>query len=150
MQRIETQDVLLQEQDIDRFIEIGPADTLLGITNKTLASKYQITDIARAKSRTLQSYEKDAKEIRFDVEEVAPEPVKPAEAPKAQAAAAAPVVVAAPVAAAPVANKIPDIPASAKELVISIIAQKLRKGFREVELGQSIKQLVGGEFPYHF
>ncbi len=146
--RIDTQDVLIKEHDIERFVEIGPSDTLLGITNKTIAGKYNIQDIARGKDRQLQSYEKDAKEIRYEVDEVVPEPVKAVEAPKA-APVAAPVAVAAPVQAA-VANKVADIPASAKELVLSIISQKLRKGFREVEVSQTIKQLVGGKIscPY--
>lgn len=41
---------------------------------------------------------------------------------------------------------IPDVPLSAKEIVQSLVAHKLKKGFQEIPLSKSIKELSGGQF----
>lgn len=145
---IETQDVILGEKLTERIVEVGPADTLGVMAKRTLASKYQAHDAAKSIQRQILCYNKDAKEIYYDVDPVEDEPA-PAAASEAPAAAA-PSAGAAPVAAAPApsagpAAQVPDAPVGALEIVRSLIAQKLKKPFTEVPLSKAIKDLVGGK-----
>ena len=150
---IETQDVFLAEKTAERIVEIGPADTLGVMARRTLASKYEAYDAAKAVQRQILCYNKDAKEIYYDVDPVDDEPDAAAAPPDTPAAAAAPgaaASVAAPAAAAPAppsagpAAQVPDAPVSALEIVRALIAQKLKKPFMEIPLSKAIKDLVGG------
>lgn len=154
---IETQDVFLAEKTAERIVEVGPADTLGVMAKRTLASKYEAFDAAKSVQRQILCYNKDAKEIYYDVDpiEEEPEPTPAASssgasapAPAASAAAAAP----APAAAAPApsagpAAAVPDAPVAAMDIVRALIAQKLKKPFSEIPLSKAIKDLVGGESP---
>lgn len=149
---IETQDVFLGEKTAERIVEVGPADTLGVMAKRTLASKYEAFDAAKSVQRQILCYNKDAKEIYYDVDPVEEEPEStpsPAEASSSHVPAAA--ASAAPVAAAPApsagpAAAVPDAPVTALELVRALIAQKLKKPFLEVPLGKAIKDLVGGSY----
>lgn len=150
---IETQDVFLAEKTAERVVEIGPADTLGGMARRTLASKYEAFDAAKSIQRQILCYNKDAKEIYYDVDPVEeePEPVAASSssaAPTPAAAAAAPAAAAAaappPPSAGPAAS-VPDAPVPALDIVRSLIAQKLKKPFAEIPLSKAIKDLVGGE-----
>lgn len=167
--RIETQDVLLKQQRIQRLIEIGPANTLTSMMKKTLTSHYQLSDAASSTKRTLFSYARDAAKIHYEVDSAparkkrtqpvpAAAPAKKNEATKskqqpAQAASVAkeavnlqimtpqpPIVVQE---RSPVLE-LPDAAVEAEDIVIAIIAPKLKKGFAEIERTKSIKQLTGG------
>ncbi|KKK24519.1 fatty acid synthase alpha subunit FasA [Aspergillus ochraceoroseus] len=74
---IETQDVILAEKRTERIVEIGPADTLGGMAKRTLASKYEAYDAATSVQRQILCYNKDAKEIYYDVDPVEEEPELP-------------------------------------------------------------------------
>ncbi|KAJ5469420.1 Fatty acid synthase subunit alpha [Penicillium diatomitis] len=147
---IETQDVILAEQRTERIVEIGPADTLGGMARRTLASKYEAYDAATSVQRQILCYNKDAKEIYYDVDPVEDEPEPSSEAPAA-AAGAAPVAAAPAAAAAPPppsagpAAAVEDAPVTAVDIVRSLVAQKLKKGLEEVPLTKAIKDLVGGK-----
>ncbi|KAJ5819647.1 hypothetical protein N7474_005238 [Penicillium riverlandense] len=78
---IETQDVILAEQRTERIVEIGPADTLGGMARRTLASKYEAYDAATSVQRQILCYNKDAKEIYYDVDPIEEEPEAPAAQP---------------------------------------------------------------------
>ncbi|KAF3350738.1 putative oxidoreductase C26H5.09c [Verticillium dahliae VDG2] len=65
---IETQDVFLAEKTAERIVEIGPADTLGVMAKRTLASKYEAYDAAKSVQRQILCYNKDAKEIYYDVD----------------------------------------------------------------------------------
>ncbi|KAH0009222.1 hypothetical protein KCU78_g10841, partial [Aureobasidium melanogenum] len=65
---IETQDVILGEKTTERIVEIGPADTLGVMAKRTLASKYEAYDAARSVQRQILCYNKDAKDIYYDVD----------------------------------------------------------------------------------
>ena len=149
---IETQDVILAEKVTERIVEIGPADTLGGMAKRTLASKYEAYDAAKSVQRQILCYNKDAREIYYDVEPVVdePEPVSsgsqvpppstsstPSSAP--QAAAAPPPPSAGPAAA------VADAPITAVDIVRTLIAQKLKKPLADVPLTKAIKDLVGGQ-----
>ncbi|RAH78546.1 putative fatty acid synthase alpha subunit FasA [Aspergillus japonicus CBS 114.51] len=148
---IETQDVILAEKRTERIVEIGPADTLGGMAKRTLASKYEGYDAATSVQRQILCYNKDAKEIYYDVDPVEEEADTPAEpaagipAPAAPAAvAAAPVAAAAPPSAGPAAA-IEDAPVTAVDVLRTLVAQKLKKSLSDVPLSKAIKDLVGGK-----
>ncbi|KAI2635524.1 fatty acid synthase subunit alpha [Xylaria nigripes] len=149
---IETQDVFLAEKTAERIVEVGPADTLGVMAKRTLASKYEAFDAAKSVQRQILCYNKDAKEIYYDVDPIEEEPESSpnatqnssTEAPAPAAAAAAPVA-AAPAPSAGPAQAVPDAPVTALEIVRALIAQKLKKPFLDVPLGKAIKDLVGGK-----
>jgi len=147
---IETQDVFLAEKTAERIVEIGPADTLGVMAKRTLASKYEAYDAAKSVQRQILCYNKDAKEIYYDVDPVEEEPE--AAAPDASAsgatssAAAAPAAaVAAPPPGAGPAAQVPDAPVAAVDIVRSLVAQKLKKPLGDIPLSKAIKDLVGGK-----
>ncbi|KAI1322290.1 fatty acid synthase subunit alpha [Xylariaceae sp. FL0255] len=148
---IETQDVFLGEKEAERIVEVGPADTLGVMAKRTLASKYEAFDAAKSVQRQILCYNKDAKEIYYDVDPVEdePEPTPSAsESSSSQAsasAAAAVPAVAPPASSAGPAAAVPDAPITALEIVRALIAQKLKKPFLEVPLSKAIKDLVGGK-----
>ncbi|KAI9893730.1 MAG: 3-oxoacyl-[acyl-carrier-protein] synthase [Vezdaea aestivalis] len=149
---IETQDVILAEKVTERIVEIGPADTLGGMARRTLASKYEAYDAALSVQRQILCYNKDAKEIYYDVDPVEDEPAAPAGSGSgsAQPSSSAPAT-AAPTAAAPPppsagpAAQVADAPVPAVDIVRALIAQKLKKSLADIPLSKAIKDLVGGK-----
>ena len=149
---IETQDVIFADQLTERIVEVGPADTLGGMAKRTLASKYEAYDAAKSIQRQILCYNKDAKEIYYDIDPVVEEEAAPAGgdapgqgSPSAPAASSAPAMTLAP----PPPNSGPaaavaDAPVQAVDIVRSLIAQKLKKPFAEIPLSKAIKDLVGG------
>lgn len=147
---IETQDVVLAEQRTERIVEIGPADTLGGMARRTLASKYEAYDAATSVQRQILCYNKDAKEIYYDVDPIeeepeAPEPSSSAPAPAAPAPAAPAAPAAAPPPQAGPAAAVEDAPVTAVDVLRSLVAQKLKKGLTDIPLNKAIKDLVGGK-----
>lgn len=128
------------------------------MAKKTLASRYQQMDNARHIKRKLLYYGKDVQEICYEVEQKPEEPTqKPAPKkadvepkkdttapPPPPPAATAPTPQSAPAAA----SHVDDVPVSARDIVMTIIAMKLKKSCEEIPLTKNIKQLVGGLF-YH-
>jgi fatty acid synthase subunit alpha, fungi type len=147
---IETQDVVLGEKATERIVEIGPADTLAGMAKRTLASKYDAHDAALSLQRQILCYNKDAKDIYYDVDPVEDEPEpaassSPSSAASAPAATAAtPIAAAAPPPSAGPAAVVADIPVAASEIIRALVAQKLKKPFSEIPRSKAIKDLVGG------
>ncbi|KAI9050547.1 hypothetical protein LZ554_005708 [Drepanopeziza brunnea f. sp. 'monogermtubi'] len=146
---IETQDVILAEKTTERIVEIGPADTLGVMAKRTIAAKYEAYDAAKSVQRQILCYNKDAKEIYYDVDPVEdePEPVAPSSAPAASApsSSGAPAAAAPPPPSAGPAAQVPDAPVGAVDIVRALIAQKLKKPLLEVPLNKAIKDLVGGK-----
>lgn len=148
---IETQDVVLAEKRTERIVEIGPADTLAGMARRTLASKYEAYDAATSVQRQILCYNKDPKEIYYDVDpieeesEPAAEPAASSSAPAAPAAAPAAPAAAPPAGAGPAAA-VEDAPITAVDVLRSLVAQKLKKSLADVPLSKAIKDLVGGMF----
>ncbi|PYH44648.1 trifunctional fatty acid synthase subunit FAS2 [Aspergillus saccharolyticus JOP 1030-1] len=148
---IETQDVILAEKRTERIVEIGPADTLGGMAKRTLASKYEAYDAATSVQRQILCYNKDAKEIYYDVDPVEEEADTPSESTAATPVPAAPAAAtAAPAAVAPSpsagpAAAIEDAPVTAVDVLRTLVAQKLKKSLSDVPLSKAIKDLVGGK-----
>ena len=149
---IETQDVILAEKTTERIVEIGPADTLGVMAKRTLASKYEAYDAAKSVQRQILCYNKDAKEIYYDVDPVedepAPGPSSGDSAPAPISSSSVPVAAAPPPPSAGPAAQVPDAPVGAVDIVRALIAQKLKKPLLEIPLSKAIKDLVGGmSFP---
>lgn len=146
---IESQDVILAEKRTERIVEIGPADTLGGMARRTLASKYEAYDAATSVQRQILCYNKDAKEIYYDVDPVEdepePEPSTESGAPATASAPAAAAAVPAPSASAGPAAAIEDVPVSALDILRVLVAQKLKKSLTDIPLTKAIKDLVGGK-----
>lgn len=147
---IETQDVILAEKTTERIVEIGPADTLGVMAKRTLASKYEAYDAAKSVQRQILCYNKDAKEIYYDVDPVEDEPAPAATSGESASAAPtsasfAPVAAAAPPPGAGPAVQVPDAPVGAVDIVRALVAQKLKKPLLEIPLSKAIKDLVGGK-----
>lgn len=155
---IETQDVILGEKTTERIVEIGPADTLGGMAKRTLAAKYEAYDAARSVQRQILCYNKDAKEIYYDVDPVEDEPAPASsggDSAPAPSSASAPAAAAAPVAAAPPppsagpAASVDDAPVGAVDVLRALVAQKLKKTLQDIPLSKAIKDLVGGAIFTH-
>ncbi|KAI0609573.1 fatty acid synthase [Pyrenophora tritici-repentis] len=148
---IETQDVVLGEKTTERIVEIGPADTLGVMAKRTLASKYEGHDAARSLQRQILCYNKDAKDIYYDVDPIEEEPEAPAAssggaaAPASSAPAASAPVAAAPPPGAGPAAQVPDEPVTATDILRTLVAQKLKKPLMDIPLTKAIKDLVGGK-----
>ena len=145
---IETQDVILAEKTTERIVEIGPADTLGVMARRTIAAKYEAYDAAKSLQRQILCYNKDAKEIYYDVDPVEDEPelaAGAAPAASASSSGSAPAVAApAPPPSAGPAAQVPDAPVGAVDIVRALIAQKLKKPLMEIPLSKAVKDLVGG------
>ncbi|CAZ80158.1 unnamed protein product [Tuber melanosporum] len=120
------------------------------MARRTLAAKYEAYDAAQSLQRQILCYNKDAKEIYYDVEPVEEEEEKPTEASSAPSVSPAPAAGASPVAVAPPASTGPavavaDEPVQAVDIVRSLIAQKLKKQLSEIPLSKAIKDLVNGK-----
>ncbi|KAF1365310.1 hypothetical protein EJ07DRAFT_96200 [Lizonia empirigonia] len=145
---IETQDVVLGENTTERIVEIGPADTLGVMAKRTLASKYEAHDAALSVQRQILCYNKDAKDIYYDVDPVEDEPeaapaasgAAPAAASSTPAAASAPAAAAAAPSAGPAAQ-VPDAPVTATDILRALVAQKLKKPLMDIPLSKAIKDL---------
>lgn len=149
--RIETQDVLFGEENIDRLIEVGPANTLAAMAKKTLAAKYSISDAARPRKREILCHQTDAEQIYQEVNETI---IKFEKEEKSTAKESKPIPAAAPPIQHPEAPApappprvldIPDVPISAGDTVIAIVSSKLKKSFQEINGTQTIKILTGGK-----
>ncbi|RKF59343.1 Fatty acid synthase subunit alpha [Erysiphe neolycopersici] len=140
---IETQDVILDEKTTERIVEIGPADTLGVMAQRTLTSKYEAYDAAKSVQRQILCYNKDAKEIYYDVDPVeetsASEPETTSPSAPVTSIATPANTVPVPLAAGPVAQ-IPDAQVSAIDIVRTLVAQKLKKPLLEVPLSKSTLQ----------
>ena len=146
---IETQDLLFTQYRFERFIELGPSPTLTGMATRTLKAKYEAQDDAVSRKRAILCHAKNVREIYYLFEDEAspvPEPTEaepaPAVAPSVPTSASVPVVVTNPTQSAAV---IEDVPLMAADILLYIIAQKLKKRVEEVPLTKSIKDLVGGK-----
>lgn len=147
---IETQDILFSKYKFERFVELGPSPTLTGMAKRTLAAKYETQDDSLTHTRSILCHSKNPKEVYYMFED---EPEAAAETSEAEASSAPTAVAttAAPAAPAPIAApaggaaSIDDVPLKATDILLVIIAQKLKKQVNEVPLSKSIKDLVGGK-----
>jgi fatty acid synthase subunit alpha len=148
---IETQDVVLGEKATERIVEIGPADTLATMAKRTLATKYDAHDAALSLQRQILCYNKDAKDIYYDVDPVddEPEQAPASDSTPSQSTSSTPtsaVSAPPPPPSSGPAAVVADAPVTASEIIRALVAQKLKKGFSDIPQSKAIKDLVGGKF----
>ena len=162
VQWIDTQEVLFSKKGIQRLIEIGPGDTLASMARKTLAAQQDRHDAALASKRKLMNYKKDEREIRYEIDPPASPPsfnVSSTVTPNGPTPRSSIITsyntnicdgqstLQVPTFAPPIPQtivQIPDAPATAKEVVLAIIASKLQKAIDSLPTDRTIKQLAGG------
>ncbi|KAI0412189.1 putative fatty acid synthase alpha subunit FasA [Xylaria grammica] len=156
---INTQEQLLaSHRDVRRVIEVGPAGVLAPMAKKSAKRLVGAKDVAQSIEREFLSITNldDARKIYYDYEEQEPssqaKPEPPTSAPIQATPAAAPVPVPAapPVAVAvaappPTAATTVDTALTPTDVVLALVAQKLRRAFDEVPLGETIQSLSGGK-----
>jgi fatty acid synthase subunit alpha len=149
--------VLLDQRKTERLIEIGPSDTLTVMAKRTIKSKYEDQDATLSRRRQLLSGDADLAQIYYEVD---PQPA-PAEKssegngtndsppPYSEPAAAE----AAKVSSAPAKTKAaasskkkPDTSVTALEILVGIVAQKLKKQPSDIPITSTIKALASGMF----
>ena len=124
---IEMQDLLFEQYKFERFIEVGPSPTLVGMATRTLKAKYETKDDSTGHVWQVFCASKDEKEIYYQFEdepEAISEPDAPTKAanPASAPVAAAPVVVATPPTAnASPAASIEDVPIRAVDILAVIV-----------------------------
>jgi fatty acid synthase subunit alpha, fungi type len=147
---IQTQDLLFTSFHFERFIELGPSPTLTGMATRTLKAKYEMEDDSTSLRRVILCHSKHGKEIYYQYEDV----LEDTGASEAAGVEAAPVATPTPAATTPTpvavtppggAVAIEDVPIKALDILVVIVAQKLKKKVDEISLSKSIKDLVGGK-----
>ncbi|KAL7749388.1 fatty acid synthase alpha subunit Lsd1 [Sorochytrium milnesiophthora] len=143
---IETQDRLLKEYSVQRFVEIGPTPTLVNMLHRTIQLKYTDYDDAMTHRRKALSYVNNRKELYYEFEDA--KPAAPAATPVEAAPTAEAIAPSAtPVAAAPARTRaaISDEPTPVLLILRAIVAHKLRRPYSELKGESTVKELVGGK-----
>ena len=145
---IQTQDLLFTTFNFERLVELGLSPTLTGMATRTLKTKYETLDGSVSRNRSILCHAKNVKEIYYQYEDEI-------EAPASDVTADVPVVttpatpattstVVSTPSSGPVAS-IEDVPIKAIDILLVIVAQKLKERVDEIPLSKSIKDLVGGK-----
>ncbi|KAK8107064.1 uncharacterized protein PG998_009077 [Apiospora kogelbergensis] len=161
VQWIDTQKELLNsDRNVQRLIEIGPANVLANMAKKSAKALVMQQDMARSVDREYLNINNpdDARKIYYEYEERTsvsspmpessttphvPEPAStPAPAPPVKVPEASPVSIVS-VPSAP--GTIVDRDLSPTDIILTLVAQKLRRAFDEVPVGESIQGLSGGK-----
>ncbi|KAH8691209.1 putative 3-oxoacyl-synthase [Talaromyces proteolyticus] len=152
---IETQKTFLRETPIiERYVEVGPSRVLANMAKKQ-AAKNQHAE-SHTVTRQFLSSSDNQKEIFYHYDEGEPETdaSKPTSATKSPLAAENPAPSAVTETSQHVetglvpttaAATIDDIPMTATDIVIVVVAQKLRKQFDHISTVKSIQELSGGK-----
>ena len=143
---------------VERYIEVGPANILGNMAKRTIASKYAASDRFSSLERQILSFADNMKEIYAiypeEAEDLAESPSTakskplPASSPDSQNPGTPQNLVEplpAP-SASSVAVEIPDMEISPEHIIRSVVANKLKKLFEEVQVEKSIKDLSSGEY----
>ena len=143
--------MLLGQQKTERLIEIGPSDTLTLMAKRTIKSKYEVEDATLSRRRQLLSGDTDIAEIYYEVDPQSsgsgntsndpPPPYSP-EPIVSEAAKQSPVP--ARTKAARSSKRKPDAPIAAQEILVGIVAQKLKKTSSDIAVTSTIKSLASG------
>jgi fatty acid synthase subunit alpha len=148
--------VLLDQRKTERLIEIGPSDTLTVMAKRTIKSKYEDQDATLSRRRQLLSGDADLAQIYYEVD---PQPA-PAERSSGEengtndspppysepAAVTNSSPAPAKTKAAASSKKKPDTPVTALEILVGIVAQKLKKQSSDIPITSTIKALASGMF----
>jgi len=154
---IETQNDLFSrtnENAISRAVEIGPTETLAGMARRTVEAQFALKDMLYSRERHILSIARDGKAISYEYDspalstgpenltEITPPSSSPLQTSAIHILAQTPDTIATPRTTSE--TSIPYVPISAKEILQSLVAQKLKRGFQEIPQSKSIKELSGG------
>lgn len=171
MSRIDTQDLILGDRpNVQRIIEIGPSKVLATMAGKTLNRKFLSQDRARVVKRQLLSNSTDTKAIfyEYDEDNVAMEetsehvptgstnqttlrkpdeskPVQPTVSPPARPENAQSSAPTAHETSSSTSRSFEDVPLSATDVALALIAQKFKQAMDELPVDKTIRDLSGGE-----
>lgn len=145
---IQTQDLLFMHYNFHRLIEVGPSPTLTGMAMRTLKAKYERIDGSLSMTRAILCHSKNGKEIYYQyedaIEATTPEDTRDVSpAPVHIPVAANPIAV--PSTSSGPAVSVEDVPIRALDILLVVIAQKLKKKVDDIPLSKTIKDLVGGK-----
>jgi fatty acid synthase subunit alpha, fungi type len=153
--RIETQDVILAEKEVERIVEIGPSNTLTAMAQKTMAYKYEAFDAAHSLRRQFLCSKTDAKEIYYEFNPVEPEEVTDTKPVSKTSDLTA--VIKKPFPVAPESQTkivvhasletqiaVPDVAISAAEIMGALVAAGMKKPLEDISFSESIKALSAG------
>ena len=142
---------------VERYIEVGPANILGTMAKRTISSKYAASDRFSSLERQILSFADNMKEIYAIYPEEAealvesPSVAKSKPVPPSNPVSQKPAVPQSPVeplpapSASSVAVEIPDMEISPEHIIRSVVANKLKKMFEDVQVEKSIKDLSSGE-----
>lgn len=147
---IQTQDQLFGNFGVERLIEIGPSPILSNMAGRTLKIKYEAYDDAVTYRRVQLCTNKNAKEIYYDFEDPVADSSDIASAAE-PAVADKPAPATTPVAVAPISHSsgpvgpVEEAPVSPKNILITMIALKLKKPTSEISTSKTLKELTNGK-----
>ncbi|KAJ2493399.1 fatty acid synthase alpha subunit Lsd1 [Coemansia sp. RSA 2050] len=149
---IETQDVLLQQVKISRFVEVGPGNVLSNMLRRTLDTRaYTETGLADSLGSSLEilAASSDLDRILFQGHPVTvPEPEQPSQGESTPAPAAEIPATAVPAienTAVSLTCIVKDQPIQPLEVVRTLIAHKLKCSLESISADKPIKDFVGGK-----
>ena len=153
--RIDTQDAIFGQKNAKRLVEIGPADTLRTMAQRTLATKYEAKDAARLIQRRLLTLSKDEKEIFHEHDPMPEIPNEPLTRPPTSLISEQTVSPA----QSPVATtrinpsrkvvQIEDMPMMAIDVVRALVAHTLKRPLSAITSKESIKDHAKGKISIH-
>ncbi|KAL8642495.1 MAG: hypothetical protein Q9228_000813 [Teloschistes exilis] len=149
---IDTQKALFgRGNGVSRLVELGPAKVLGGMAKRTVEVRYAARDAVRSVERQYLSCTSDAKDLYFEympATESMPtnvEDAKQSVQDPATAATQAKLPESTPLTKAIATASTADVPVSAKEVIQNLVAHKLKKQSRAIQVAKSIKELAGGK-----
>lgn len=154
LNRIETQKAFLHETPIiERYVEVGPSRVLANMAKKQAAKEphadshtitRQYLSSSENQKEIFYQYEADEPENATNVATSTTKTAPPVESPAPKTVTqTSPPAEAAPVSIVAAAT-VDDIPMTATDIVIAVVAQKLRKQFDQIPVTKSIQELSGG------
>lgn len=145
------------EEKIERLVEIGPSNTLSGLAKQTIETKYRDHDTALSINRQLLNIKTSENDIYYTTSDSTETPERESPEidtlPTAQAPLPEPATTSSkrsmplPGQGGPGVKLIATtegVPAKAEDIILTIIAQKLKKSIKDISLSSTIKTLVGG------
>lgn len=134
-------------------MEFGPAKVLGGMAKRTAEAKYAARDMVQSIERKYLAYVSDTKSLYFeyDAPTTTTEVHGAGSGQESQIMQGLPVQIlpskvpeATPLTQAIATASIADVPVSAREVIQALIAHKLKKSFKNIQTGKTIKELAGG------
>lgn len=152
--RIATQRVFFTRRNgIHRFVELGPAKVLGGMAKRTAEAKYAARDTVLSVERQYLSCISDTKNLYFEYDAPTATRELPSEGIEKESQGEQQPTVhalpssepeATPLTKAIATASIADVPVSVKEITQILVAHKLKRPVKDIQMGRTLKELTGG------